>query len=323
LVPALWEIKRHYPDASLHVVSTPVGAEVLRLAPCVDRPWPLELDPRKRTLGQQLRLIWSLRRQSFDLAFNFSGADRATILTGMIGARRRVGHRAGREHFWNRRLIQDWVPRQDPELTVFEQRRRILAALGFTLKPPRFDFQVDEPSSRWAAGIVPEDALHLSINSNNPLKEWPVAHYAEMLQAVWRSHPKLRVLASASGKEREQNRLAELRAALKDAWFDPLPLQLSIAQLAAALRRCRMHVGSDSGVMHLAVALGVPTLSFFREQPGYKSWLPTGAGHRILSTPCPCVDHRRAPCESSGRAECLARLEPAQAAAVICERLRA
>ena len=41
LVPALWEIKRNHPDAALHVVSAPVGAEVLRLAPCVDRAWGL------------------------------------------------------------------------------------------------------------------------------------------------------------------------------------------------------------------------------------------------------------------------------------------
>ena len=47
LIPALWEIKRHYPGAELHMISAPLGAEVLRLAPCVDCVWPLELDPAK------------------------------------------------------------------------------------------------------------------------------------------------------------------------------------------------------------------------------------------------------------------------------------
>src|SRR5208282_4409873 len=43
LVPALWEIKRHYPAAELHTLSATVGAELLRLAPCVDnaRAFPL------------------------------------------------------------------------------------------------------------------------------------------------------------------------------------------------------------------------------------------------------------------------------------------
>jgi transposase len=36
LVPALWEIKRHYPEAQLHTLSATVGAELLGLARCVD-----------------------------------------------------------------------------------------------------------------------------------------------------------------------------------------------------------------------------------------------------------------------------------------------
>ena len=37
LLPALWEIKRNYPGAELHVATTPLGGEVLRLLPCVGR----------------------------------------------------------------------------------------------------------------------------------------------------------------------------------------------------------------------------------------------------------------------------------------------
>src|ERR1700761_1915231 len=71
LVPALWEIKGHYPGAELHVVSAPVGAELLQLVPCVDRAWPLVLDPRKRKTSEQWQLVRELRRQRYDVAFNF------------------------------------------------------------------------------------------------------------------------------------------------------------------------------------------------------------------------------------------------------------
>jgi hypothetical protein len=43
LVPALWEIKRHYAGAQLHTLSATVGAELLAMAPCVDRPWAFPL----------------------------------------------------------------------------------------------------------------------------------------------------------------------------------------------------------------------------------------------------------------------------------------
>ena len=74
--------------------------------------------------------------------------------------------------------------------------------------------------------------------------------------------------------------------------------------------------------MHLAVALGVPTVSFFRAHGGYRAWLPIGAAHRALTVPCSCVDHHDAPCERLGYAECLARLTPAEVGAAVEDQLR-
>jgi ADP-heptose:LPS heptosyltransferase len=317
LIPALWEIKRHYPQAALHVLTSPVGAEVLQLAPCADHVWPLEIHPDKRTWREHWQVIRALQREKFDVAFNFNGTDRTTILTGLTGARCRIAHAAGRTHFWNRWLVANWVPKQDPDLPVFEQRRQVLSACGLALESPRWDLKVPGEARRWAEQTVPEGAVHVSINSNNPLKEWPLSNHAALLKALWAERPALRVVASASAKERERERLRELATIVDDARLQLLPANLTIAQLAAVLARCKLHVGPDSGVMHLAVALEVPTISFFREQGAYKSWLPIGAAHRVITMPCGCIDHHAAPCEKLGRAECLARIEPEHVAELI------
>ena len=88
-VPALWELREHYPQAELHALSSPLGAEVIRLAPCVDRVWPLELAPDKRTWREQWRLVRALRRERFDLAFNFGANDR--VSTFSKGMQQRLG----------------------------------------------------------------------------------------------------------------------------------------------------------------------------------------------------------------------------------------
>ncbi|MDB6019870.1 MAG: hypothetical protein JWR19_4359 [Pedosphaera sp.] len=318
LVPALWEIKQHY-AAELHVVSSPLGAEVLRLAPCVDRAWPVVLDPAKRSLREQLRLIRALRREKFDVAINFGGTDRTIILMALTGARWRVAHAAGRSHFWNNWLVPYWVPRLNPNLTAFEQRRQLLAACGFTLQPPRFDLRVDDASLQWAKATVPLGAVHLSINSANPMKEWPLEHYAAMLKMVWQTEPELPAVVSIGAKPRERDRLQQFLAIVNDPRLRTLPENLSIMQLAAALTRCRLHFGPDSGGVHLAMALGVPTISFFREQKGYQAWLPLGANQQALTVPCSCIDHGVAPCEASGKAACLARIEPGHIAKMVCD----
>jgi hypothetical protein len=89
-----------------------------------------------------------------------------------------------------------------------------------------------------------------------------------------------------------------------------LPPGLAIAELAAALSRCRLHVGPDSGVLHLAMALGTPTLALFRDHPEMGEWLPRGPSHRHLSSPCPCVGQAHPPCRAVGIPRCLQANQP-------------
>ena len=121
LIPALWEIKRNYPEAELHVATTPLGGEVLRLLPCVDRIWPVARNPRQSNWRQDWRTVRALRRERFDLAINFSGADRPTHLDGIDRGATSVAHTGPRKHFWSNWLIPHWVPRQPPGMPVAEQ----------------------------------------------------------------------------------------------------------------------------------------------------------------------------------------------------------
>jgi heptosyltransferase-3 len=321
LVPALWELKTAYRDASLHVLTSSVGAEVLALAPCVDRAWAIEMQPQKRTLSQQWQIVRSLRRERFDVAFNFSGADRTIFMTALTGAHWRVGYPGGRQHIWNSWLIKNWAPRQDPNRTVFEQRRGVLAACGLPVGAARFDLRIDPASSAWAADIVPPVAIHLSINSAKATREWPLKHHREMLRAVWSRYPDLVVLATCAANPRERQRLREFIDLVGDARLRALNDNLSISRLGAVLQRCRLHIGPDSGVLHLAVALQVPTISFFREQGAFKSFLPTGPHHRVITMPCSCVDQQNAPCEQLGQAECFARIQPDRVVELVCNEL--
>ena len=323
LVPALWEIKRSYPQAALHVLTSTVGAQVLSLVPCVDRAWSMEMDPEKRTLIEQWRVLRALRRERFDVSFNFSGADRSVFTTALVGARWRVAHPGGRGHLWNPWLIADWVPRQDPLLAVYEQRRQMLAACGLSLNQPVWNLRLPAPAVRGAESLVEAGAIHFSINASSPLKEWPLAHWIELAGCLLAADQGIRIVASGSASQTEQHRLKALLIGVDNARLSVLPPGLPIAELAAVLQRCRLHVGGDSGVLHLAIALGVPSVSLFREYHDASAWIPAGATHRALTVPCRCINQREQPCAASGYAECLAGIEPESAAAVIHELLTA
>src|SRR5580698_699157 len=76
------------------------------------------------------------------------------------------------------------------------------------------------------------------------------------------------------------------------------------------LERCAAHVGPDSGVLHLAAALNVPTVAIFRRYADMANWLPQGPGRAHLDAPCPCMDSKHPPCAASGEAACLGGISP-------------
>jgi ADP-heptose:LPS heptosyltransferase len=308
LLPALWEIKRHYPQAALHTLSAPVGAEFLTLAPCVDRAWTFPLTPKSPPWWRHWDIIGALRREKFDLAFNFSGADRTLFITALTRAQWRLAQEGGRRHFWSRWLIANWVPRQSRDLPVFEQRRQVLAAAGFSLQNARFDFRVPEQARESAEANIPANSIHLSISASTPLKEWPLENWVDLARMTLKSDPHVQLVATAAPNPREAARLDQLAAAVPDPRLLCLP-DLNIGQLAALLQRCRLHFGADSGVLHLAAALGVSTFSVFRRYPGLKEWLPPDTlRHRWLATGCPCINGGSNHCRGTGRAACLASL---------------
>jgi heptosyltransferase I len=307
LVPALWEIKRHYPAAQLHTLSATVGAELLALAPCVDHAWAFPLTAKSPPWWKHWSILWALRRHKFDVAFNFTGSDRSLFATAFIGAPRALGLRGKRRHFWSNRLVSDWVQRGTQEQPVFEQRRQVLAVSGFSLQPARFDLRVPEEARQYAEEKIPLNTVHLSINASAPVKEWPLENWIALAQTILTADGSIRLAASGSAHPREQARLTAFAEAVQSSRLLCLP-GLSIARLAAVLQRSRLQIGGDSGVLHLAMALGVPTLTVARDHAGLNEWMPVGPEHRQFVAECRCLKEGRTDCLAAGKASCLASI---------------
>ncbi len=323
LVPALWDLKRAYSESELDVLTSTVGADLLQLVSCVNRVWGIEMYPEKRSIRQQWSVLRAVRGERYDLTINFSGADRTLFLTALSGARVKVAHLGGRSHFWNSWFIPIWVPRQDPLLPAYEQRRQVLRGCGIEPSEVIWNLQVPADAVSRAETMVPQNCVHFSINASSPLKEWPVQRWSELARSLLASHAALQIVATGTGRPAEQERLWALAAAVADERLRVLPPGLKLAELAAVLQRCRLHVGGDSGVLHLAVALGLPTVSLFRQYADVSAWTPHGASHRVFTVPCNCVNQKDGPCHPNGPAECLEQLSPSQIAAAVQERLAA
>ncbi len=305
LVPALWELRQHYPEAQIDVVTTPLGAAVLTLTPWIHRVWAIELDKARRSTWAQIRTVWALRRARFDLALNFTGADRTLILMGLTGARHGVARVSDRWHFWNPWLIRHWVPQPDRLQPVYEQRRVMLKECGLPIAgPARFNLEIPEEANRWAAKKIPAQSIHLSLSASTPIKEWPLHRWIELGRQLTAEFPELAIVVTSGASTREQERVRDFSLAVGDGRVFSI-LQPSLPQFAALLMRCRLHIGCDSGPLHLAMALDTPTIALFRQYFGMEEWLPRGRHHGHLTVACACAGQRKPPCLERSTSDCL------------------
>jgi len=316
-LPALAELKQALPNTEIHVLSTPVGCEILNMASSVDRAVSFPLKAPSPPWWRHTDILRALRRTRFDCALSFTGSDRNVFITAASGARRKVIHDDGRPHLWRTWLVRNWVPRRSRTLPVLEQRREVLKCMGFDLHPTTFGLGAGRAERDWAAANIPANALHFSINASSHIKEWPLAQWIELAKQVMRELPLHRVVATAGAAPRERDRLNQFIAGLDPVERSRLVVfqeVLPIPRLGAVLDRCVLHVGADSGVLHLAMAWGVPTVSIFRDYDGLCEWQPQGPRHRSIIRPCECEANKRWDRRCEHVAQCLAGI-PADAVA--------
>src|SRR5208283_1106132 len=113
---------------------------------------------------------------------------------------------------------------------------------------------------------------------------WPVAHWAAFYQLAAEAGWHL-AFTTARGA-REQSLMDELKRAAPHAPI--LPVITDLALFLAVLRRAEAFISGDTGPLHFAAGLGVPTIGLFGPSPADK-WAPLGQAHRALQADrCAC-----------------------------------
>ncbi|HSI65554.1 MAG TPA: glycosyltransferase family 9 protein, partial [Candidatus Saccharimonadia bacterium] len=93
----------------------------------------------------------------------------------------------------------------------------------------------------------------------------------------------------------------------------------SLSELIARLRTCRVLLTNDTGTMHLAASLGVPTVSIFGSTEPVLTG-PLGAHHRVVRHHVPCSPCFRRECPF-GHYDCMKKVTPEQVERVMTESL--
>jgi lipopolysaccharide heptosyltransferase III len=171
-----------------------------------------------------------------------------------------------------------------------EHRVRQLARL-FDLDPPPNPHLWTAPRhEKTASELIPAGAPVLAIGpaANWPGKQWRPERFAELTARLTEPGgplPGSRIAVLAAAHERELSE-AVLKAFPPSRLID-LVGRLDLLTAAAVLRRCAMFIGNDTGLMHIAAAIGTPTLGLFGPSPvaQYAPWGRSTAWVRSAEPP--------------------------------------
>jgi heptosyltransferase III len=330
MTPALRALRGHFPAAEIHLLAPEEMAPLFQHLPWLNRVWPM---PRRRgsaSLRETWPLIRALRNEKFDRSVDFASNDRGAILSFLIGAKNRLGWDerggfVGRKFFYTERVAPEAVgrtcrsseaaqPHGRADQTCQHESAHLAQLLsGWQIPPPASlepEIRSDPALADAAKKILPvENAIVCHVASSQPRKEWPLQRWAEFYRLATAAGQKV-VFTTARG-DREAALMRDLKTCLDRTGKTPVPLVLpEIAELPlflAVLARAGIFISGDTGPVHFAAGLGVPTISLFGPTSPER-WRPIGARHQVLIVSnCSCQGNT-AICSASRH--CLLEISP-------------
>ena len=318
--PALSALREARPQAKLDLLAS---AQALPVIPAglVDETLPFQRGKlsasRALFTAANLRLLQRIARTRYDTVIIFhhftlrGGSLKFRLIAAASGARQVIGLQNGKAHF-----LTDWLPDAGFGARHQAQYWLDLAALlgaSSAARPAAVQRQAFPLPAR--DGGSPLVVLHAGSGGYSRARRWPVAKFAALARQLKAERAAEIVIVGTSADDGQ---------ALAGALDFPLRNVVgatSLPQLADVIAQCDLFVGADSGVMHLAAAVGTPVLSIFGPSNG-QAWQPWTPGRLsavlrsgVACSPCSYVGHSIGARQGCAARTCMKLVSPAQAAA--------
>jgi lipopolysaccharide heptosyltransferase II len=312
---ALDAIRHRAPSAHVHLVVGSWNRSIVPLLSAVDShelmdaPW-LSRTGTGQPMATLLARARSWRRQRFDLAINFEPDIRSNLLVHSSGAPRCVGFGSG-----GGAGLLTTALEYDPRAHTSRNLLRLVdTALppgpdeaNRTSPPPRLVVRKEDQEA--AVRLLPAGSkaiVGLHVSGGRAIKQWPIERFAEVATQLARRLPARLVL---TGSEADQLLITRMRALLPgDIEVTDVSGTVDLSAFAALLEQLRLFVTGDTGPMHLAAAVGTPTVAIFGPSDPRRHG-PLTDRARVVTTALwcrPCNRVRRPPERCSrGTPDCL------------------
>ena len=317
-LPALHDLREAAPRARIRLAVGRWSEDLARGFP-VDEvlvwsaPWAGRPAEGAMTFAELARRARALRQDRIDLALDLQGDLRASLLLLLSGAQRRVGY----ANTGGADLLTHVIPLDETVSWVEQNREAVALATGRPFSPRRLDPLTDDDRAFAEVFLAREGLLArrplvgLHPSGGRRVKQWPVERWRDVATRLQREHG---ATILVTGSAADQPLAAALAEGLPQPPID-LTGRLEVRQTLALIARLQLYLSPDTGPMHLACAVGTPSVSVFGPSDSVRYF--TGGAfdghperhrvvrHELWCAPCNLIRRPPAECDTVEPPECL------------------
>ena len=301
-IPSQQHILQQFPGARIDWLTEPRYGPLLRSVAGISKVWLADTQKWRRRLlsaRESFELVRSLRHERFDIALDFQGLIKSAVLARLSGARRVLGFLPERfkepaaNFFYTDAVLGD----DGNHSHAIEINLQLTRFLG--CKPNRIGPLIP-------LDIPPEDIAYVNdqleqCEISNPIllnpgagwvtKRWSPRDYAQLHAAIL---DRLGLPVVYTHGPNEEQLIETIRA--EAAPNAVLTFPTNVLQFAALCRQSRLLVGGDTGPLHLAVAVGTPTVAILGPTAAWRNG-PYHQHDEVVQRALPCSNSYRRTCD--------------------------
>jgi lipopolysaccharide heptosyltransferase II len=285
--PSLRAVRRRFPLGRLTLVVGRSAYEVVARCPYLDECLIANPRGRDRLLPRALTLLRRLRAGAYDVSVDLQNSRKTHMLAWLSGIPVRIGYRRKCGWLLNRAVR---VPRV--VLSPIAHQHHLLRQAGIAPDGERLELWPSAGDEQQAARLLDRAkapgrlvGLHPGGSGRWRTKRWPLERWAQVCDAL--AERGFRVIVMGGPEERA---LGEALAALTRRPPQVVIGQTSLMELACLIRRCDVFLAHDSSSLHVAAAVGTPTVALFGPTDPRRHLPPAFTGQvirkEVFCSPC-------------------------------------
>ncbi|HEY2842656.1 MAG TPA: lipopolysaccharide heptosyltransferase II [Bryobacteraceae bacterium] len=318
-LPALRALRQRYPQAGISILAKPWVADLYGREKVCDELIPYTA----RSTAEKWSAARALRPRRFDCAILLQNAFEAAAIVRLAGIPERIGYARDGRGFLLSKAVPVPQPGEIPRHERFYYLELLRRAGILDALPENDSIRLESAPVARAAGLDRFRSLGLGdvVIGASPgaaygtAKRWLPERFAESASRV---AEELGASVAIFGSKDERDLCASVAASIA-APVKNFAGETTLAEFIDLAAACRIYLSNDSGAMHIASALGVPTLAVFGATD-YETTGPTGSLARIVREPVECSPCLKRECPIDHR--CMTRISAARVADAALELLK-